>query len=178
MKWWDWMPKMILVFWMLSFKPTFSLTFFTFIKKVVETQSLKVLFWFSQNIFSLPVRELNLQCFPWDYLSHLPCHFHSWQVLEVLTHTFLLVFTYSIIASFGLWVALSPYCLKIRRLSVSFAWYDYSFYQDWCSYNNSGFMLKSRSKCSCYRKMLSTKGFVVLWHHWEVSGYEAYLFIR
>ena len=32
MKWWDWMPCMILVFWMLSFKPTFSLSSFPFIK--------------------------------------------------------------------------------------------------------------------------------------------------
>ena len=53
-----------------------------------------------------------------------------------------------------------------------------SLYQNWCSYNNSGFMLKSRSKWSCYRKMLSTKGFIVLWHPWEISGYEAYFFIR
>ena len=33
MKWWDWMPWS--VFWMLSFKPAFSLSSFTFIKKLL-----------------------------------------------------------------------------------------------------------------------------------------------
>ena len=37
MKWWDWM---ILVFWMLSFKPTFSLSSFTFIKRLFSSSSL------------------------------------------------------------------------------------------------------------------------------------------
>ena len=32
MKWWDWMPSMIFIFWMLSFKPGFSLFSFTLIK--------------------------------------------------------------------------------------------------------------------------------------------------
>ena len=34
MKWWDWMPWSYLAIWMLSFKPTFSLSSFTFIKKL------------------------------------------------------------------------------------------------------------------------------------------------
>ena len=38
MKWWDQMPwAMILVFWMLSFKPTFSLSSFTFIKRLFSS---------------------------------------------------------------------------------------------------------------------------------------------
>ena len=144
---------------------------------VGETQSLQVLFWFSQNVLSLPGRELNLSVFLETTSVIYPDISIPGRCLR-LWHTLLLVLTYSITASFGLWVVLSPCCLKIRRLSMSFSWYDDSFYQNWCSYNNSGFMLKSRSKCSCYRKMLSTKGFVVLWHPWEVSGYETHLFIR
>ena len=40
MKWWDQMPMMILVFWMLSFKPIFSLSSFTFIKRLFSSSSL------------------------------------------------------------------------------------------------------------------------------------------
>jgi len=49
MKWWDQMPwsshevmqpdAMIFIFWMLSFKPTFSLSFFTFIKRLFSSSS-------------------------------------------------------------------------------------------------------------------------------------------
>ena len=39
MEWWDWM---ILVFWMLSFKPGFSLSSFTFIKRLFSSSSLSV----------------------------------------------------------------------------------------------------------------------------------------
>ena len=41
MKWWDQMP--ILVFWMLSFKPTFSLYSFTFIKRLFSSSSLSAI---------------------------------------------------------------------------------------------------------------------------------------
>ena len=40
MKWWD---QMILVFWVLSFKPTFSLSFFTFIKRLFSSSSLSAI---------------------------------------------------------------------------------------------------------------------------------------
>ena len=44
MKWWDQMPDaMILVFWMLSFKPTFSLSSFTFIKRLFSSSSLSAI---------------------------------------------------------------------------------------------------------------------------------------
>ena len=39
MKWWD----QILVFWMLSFKPTFSLSSFTFIKRLFSSSSLSAI---------------------------------------------------------------------------------------------------------------------------------------
>ena len=39
MKWWDQMLSMILVFWMLSFKPTFSLFYFTFINSLFSSSS-------------------------------------------------------------------------------------------------------------------------------------------
>ena len=38
LKWWDWMPWSY--FWMLSFKPTFSLSSFTFIKRLFSSSSL------------------------------------------------------------------------------------------------------------------------------------------
>ena len=37
MKWWDRMDAMIFVFWLLSFKPTFSLSSFTFIKRLLSS---------------------------------------------------------------------------------------------------------------------------------------------
>ena len=40
-KWWDY--AMILVFWMLSFKPTFSLSSFTFIKSLLSSSSLSAI---------------------------------------------------------------------------------------------------------------------------------------
>ena len=43
MKWWDWWDGMILVFWMLSFKSTFSLSCFTFIKRLFSSSSLSAL---------------------------------------------------------------------------------------------------------------------------------------
>ena len=42
MKWWD-PDAMILVFWMLSFKPTFSLSTFTFIKRLFSFSSLSAI---------------------------------------------------------------------------------------------------------------------------------------
>ena len=41
MKWWDQMP--VLVFWMLSFKPTFSLSSFTFIKRLFNSSLLSAI---------------------------------------------------------------------------------------------------------------------------------------
>ena len=41
MKWW--LDAMILVFWMLSFKPTFSLSSFTFIKRLFSSSSLSAI---------------------------------------------------------------------------------------------------------------------------------------
>ena len=41
MKWWDQMPWS--VFWMLSFKPTFSLSSFTFIKRLFSSSSLSAI---------------------------------------------------------------------------------------------------------------------------------------
>ena len=42
MKWWD-PDAMIIVFWMLSFKPTFSLSTFTFIKRLFSSSSLSAI---------------------------------------------------------------------------------------------------------------------------------------
>ena len=42
MKWWDHMPQS-LFFWMLSFKPAFSLSSFTFIKKLFSSSSLSAI---------------------------------------------------------------------------------------------------------------------------------------
>ena len=42
MKWWDRMP-MLLAFWMLSFKPTFSFSSFTFIKRLFSSSSLSAI---------------------------------------------------------------------------------------------------------------------------------------
>ena len=41
MKWWDWMPWF--VFWMLSFKPTFSFSSFTFLKRLFGSSSLSAI---------------------------------------------------------------------------------------------------------------------------------------
>ena len=43
MKWWDRMPCMIFVFWMLSYKPTFSLSTFTFINRLFSSSSLSAI---------------------------------------------------------------------------------------------------------------------------------------
>ena len=40
MKWWDRMPR---IFWILSFKPTFSLSSFTFIKRLFRSSSLSAI---------------------------------------------------------------------------------------------------------------------------------------
>ena len=44
---------MILVFWMLSFKPTFSLSSFTFIKKLFSSSSLSAMTWITTMVWSL-----------------------------------------------------------------------------------------------------------------------------
>ena len=79
---------MILVFWMLSFKPTFSLSSFTFIKRPFSSSSLSALRWchlhiwgcwyFSrQSWFQLVL--LPAQCFSWCTLlrAHWNLSFHS-----------------------------------------------------------------------------------------------------
>ena len=43
MKWWDHHFAMIFVFWMLSYKPTFSLSSFTFIKRLFSSSSLSAI---------------------------------------------------------------------------------------------------------------------------------------
>ena len=40
MKWWNQMPSMIFIFWMFSFKPAFSTSTFTFIKRLFSSSSL------------------------------------------------------------------------------------------------------------------------------------------
>ena len=58
MKWWD---AMILVFWMLSFKPTFSLSSFTFIKRLLSSSSLSAI-----KVVSSGVIWSNGQIWPWN----------------------------------------------------------------------------------------------------------------
>ena len=66
---------MILVFWMLSFKPTFSLSSFTFIKRLFSSSSpsatrmvssayLRLLIYFCQQFWFQPVLH-PAQCFSW-----------------------------------------------------------------------------------------------------------------
>ena len=55
MQWWDWMPW--LVFWMLSFKPTFSLSCFTFLKMLFGSSSLS------------SIRECHLHIWGYWYFS-------------------------------------------------------------------------------------------------------------
>ena len=42
MKWWDWMP-LTFIFWIVSFKPAFSLSSFTFIKRLCSSSSLSAI---------------------------------------------------------------------------------------------------------------------------------------
>ena len=58
---------MILVFWMLSFKPTFSLSFFTFTKKLFSSSSLSA-------IRVVSFTYLRLLIFPWQYWFQLVLH--------------------------------------------------------------------------------------------------------
>ena len=51
MPWSDGPDAMILVFWILSFKPTFSLSSFTFIKRFVSSSSLSAIGWCDLHIW-------------------------------------------------------------------------------------------------------------------------------
>ena len=60
MKWRDWMPwsgldTMFIVFWMLSFKPSFSLSSFTFIKMLFSSSSLSAIRVVSSAYLSLSI---------------------------------------------------------------------------------------------------------------------------
>ena len=68
MKWWD----QILVFWMLSFKPTFSLSSFTFIKRLYSSSSLSVIRVVSSE-YLIDISPSNLDsrfCFFQSRVSH------------------------------------------------------------------------------------------------------------
>ena len=60
---------MILVFWMLSFKPTFSLSSFTFIKRLFSSFSLSAIGWYHLHIWGIlkgiacRISEVNMQNF-------------------------------------------------------------------------------------------------------------------
>ena len=57
--------SMILVFWMLSFKPTFSLSSFTFVKRLFSSSSLSVKFFLN---FKLKLFKLYTCCLSFDYI--------------------------------------------------------------------------------------------------------------
>ena len=68
---------MILVFWMLSFKPTFSLSSFTFIKMLFSSSSLSAIGWCYQQVFNISevidISPSNLDsslCFILPNISH------------------------------------------------------------------------------------------------------------
>ena len=70
---------MILVFWMLSFKLTFSLTSFTFIKRLFSSSSLSVIGWCHLHIWGY-------WCFSWQswfQLVHLLAQHFSWCTLHI-----------------------------------------------------------------------------------------------
>ena len=75
---WTWMgpDTMILVLWMLSFKPAFSLPSFSFIKKLFRSFSLSAIGW-----YHLP----NWGCwyFSWQSMLHPAQHF-TWYTLHII----------------------------------------------------------------------------------------------
>ena len=81
------LDTMILVFWMLSFKPIFSLSFFTFIKRLFSSSSLSVIrvyylhiwgcwfsLWLIQSGILYHVLCTYVKYAKWQYIAwHLPC---------------------------------------------------------------------------------------------------------
>ena len=63
MKWWDWMPWMVFIFWMLNFKPAFSLSSFTFIKRLFSSSSLSAIWLVSSAYLRLLSAYLRLLIF-------------------------------------------------------------------------------------------------------------------
>ena len=70
---------MIFVFWMLSFKPTFSLSFFTFIKRLFSFSSLSAIRWCHLHIWGY--WYLSRQS--WFQLVLLPAQHFSWCTLHI-----------------------------------------------------------------------------------------------
>ena len=70
---------MILVFWMLSFKPTFSLSSFTFIKKLFSSSSLSAI----RMVMSAYLRLLIFLPASWFQLVLLPAQHFSWCTLHI-----------------------------------------------------------------------------------------------
>ena len=62
---------MILAFWMLSFKPAFSLSSFTLIKRLLSSSSLQLLSWLLFCFFSWHWNHLLLSSNWWSQRSHL-----------------------------------------------------------------------------------------------------------
>ena len=61
---------MILVFWMLSFKPTFSLSSFTFIKRLFSSSS-SLVFQVNYSLAFLASQELGVNTGDWDDMYYL-----------------------------------------------------------------------------------------------------------
>ena len=86
---------MILVFWMFTFKPTFSLSSFTFIKRLFSSSSLSAIrvvnlhiwgYWyFSRQSFSCSVVSNSLRP---NELQHarLPCHYQIPELTQIHVH--------------------------------------------------------------------------------------------
>ena len=73
---------MIFVFWMLSFKPTFSLCWFTFIKRLFSSSSLSAI----RVVSSAYLRLLYFSQQSWFQLVVLPVQRFSWCTLHRRTH--------------------------------------------------------------------------------------------
>ena len=77
---------MIFVFWMLSFKPTFSLSTFTFIKRLLSSSSLSAIRVVSSAYLRLSHRTYQLKlCTP---LSHSPTKRWRWNKLKEWRETY------------------------------------------------------------------------------------------
>ena len=74
------LDPMIFVFWMLSFKLTFSLSFFTFIKKLLSSSSLSAIRVVSSEVIDISPGNLGSSFyFPWN--DGTRCHgFHFWML--------------------------------------------------------------------------------------------------
>ena len=93
--WSDGTDAMIFVFWMLSFKPTFSLSSFTFIKRLFSSSSLSAIRVVSSAYLRWLIFQLVLppaQCFSWCTL-HIKCSInisgtHEWAIKEIFKSKF------------------------------------------------------------------------------------------